>query len=474
MSNDKESEARREAMRERLRRAREGARDDSKAKGDDKKTPAAAMRAAVQRREARQQEAEQRKEAEQRAAAERRETRQRDAQRAAPARPAASAGKPAAGRSGRPINRPLPPPPARQRTPARPVSPEISPDAQKEIDALIAQFTGLESSAQLSGVYQAIGQIDSQLIELPMTVEALRLRGYVHAGGMEKQIDTYTRQWEELRPRVESTLSEQVNRLTADLEQASRRMDRISSGSAAALTAAKTSVEGLSNRIDGASRAIEALYQNLNRQLRQLNLSINRVTWMMDQLDAAPEISLYPSEGPLIAVNAQWHRDGRDGPDGILFLTDQRFLFEQREEVVTRRTLGIFRRESEKIQKLLLDIDISEIESVSHSKEGGFIGIGRADILELIFTGRAPIARGRFHLKGQDSALWAGYIKRAQLGDIDKDRHEAYIEELESAASVTFPTQCPNCFAAVPPPTRGARHASCEFCGTVIAPDEDE
>jgi len=157
-----------------------------------------------------------------------------------------------------------------------------------------------------------------------------------------------------------------------------------------------------------------------------------------------------------------------------LFLTDQRLLFEQREEVVTKKRFGLFKADSEMVQKLLIEAEIHEIDSIEHKEEGGFLGMGKDDIIEFVFAATAPVSRARFHLKGQDSADWAAMIKRIQTGDIDKDRSEEYVEELETAGivSASFPAQCPNCFAAVPEQPRGVTSYTCEFCGAVITPEE--
>ena len=102
--------------------------------------------------------------------------------------------------------------------------------------------------------------------------------------------------------------------------------------------------------------------------------------------------------------------------------------------------------------------------------------MGKADILELVFAASANMSRARFHLKGQNSSDWAAMIKRVQTGDIDADRSDEYIEELEAAGitSSSFPTTCPNCYAAVPEQPRGVTSYTCEFCGAVIAPESGE
>ena len=81
------------------------------------------------------------------------------------------------------------------------------------------------------------------------------------------------------------------------------------------------------------------------------------------------------------------------------------------------------------VQLVHIDVEVHEIEEIAHKEEGGFLGMGKDDIIELVFAASADHSRARFHLKGQDSSDWAAMIKRVQTGDIDEDRSDEYIDE---------------------------------------------
>ena len=399
-----------------------------------------------------------------------------------PKRPSSRRVKPrvrAANRQAKNVSRPMPKAPARrpiakaQATGAAATvrSRALSEELQLEATRIETEFEKLEKQSQLSSVYDAIGRFDSKLVELPLKVDALRDRGYVHSGQLEDQLEALDDKWDEVRPRVESALREQVERLDKELDEAERKVNRMKS--AAGVKSAETAVSSLANQISAAENAVEGLYEGLETELDTVGYRLDRISRMLDLYEGSAEIRLYQAEGPLMAVEAEWEQDGDEGPDGYLFLTDQRLLFEQREEVVTKRKFGIFKSESEKIQKVLIEVQTHEIDQVSHKEEGGFLGMGKADIMELIFAATAPLTRARFHLQGQNSSDWAAMIKRVQTGEIDEDRAEDYLEEVETAEAVTasFPTQCPTCFAAVEPPPRGATTLTCGFCSTVIMPE---
>lgn len=342
----------------------------------------------------------------------------------------------------------------------------------QQANIIQAQFAQVSSEAQMGGVYNVIGALDSKLTELPFTIEALRNRGYVHAGQVEDKLVALENRWDEVRPRVEATLQQHIGRLNNDLDTTERQVTLLRSPNQANVQAANTAVLGLHRQIQAATSAVAGLFAGLDEQLESIEREVYRVTYVLDRLQEASEIQLREAEGPLMTVESQWQQNEEEGPTGFLFLTDQRLLFEQREEVVTKTFLGLFTTEKEKIQKLLLDIAVADIESIADKEEGGFLGFGKEDILELVCSHKAPVSRARFHVQGQDSAMWAAMIKRVKSGDIDNDRAEAYVEELEAAeeTAASFPTQCPNCFAEITAPPRGVPSVTCEFCNTVITP----
>lgn len=360
---------------------------------------------------------------------------------------------------------------ARRPTPA-PRKVEVSPEVQAEIDRINREYAALETESQMSDIFDTVGAIETKMTKMPLDLDALRRRGYVHSGQLEDRLAAIDEQWDDLMPKVESELDKQVRRLDRELDAVERKVALSVGGTTAAISGAKTAVSTGETKVSAAKSAIRSMYDDLQSELNKIEYQLNHMDWIMDQLDESPDIHLREAEGPVEAVEAFWQQDGKEGPKGVLYLTDQRLLFEQKEEIVTKKRFGIFKSESEMVQKLHLDINIHDIESVQHSEEGGFLGMGKDDIMELVFSANAPISRGRFHLKGQDSADWASHIKRVQSGEINEDRDEDFLEEIEEAQALvgTFPTRCPNCFADVPPPPRGVSSVQCEFCGSTITP----
>ncbi|PID84637.1 MAG: hypothetical protein CSA11_05930 [Chloroflexi bacterium] len=344
---------------------------------------------------------------------------------------------------------------------------------QGQVDTVQRELDSLESRVQLTSIYQEIGDIDQMLVDLPIQLEEMRSRGYVHRGQYENTLDALDEEWDEVRPRIERLLKARITQLDRSFDNAESKVAKINLTHESSIKAAETAVSSLESRIESAEKAIESQYDGLQTQLRPIKRQLYQISEMMDWIDSSDAISLREAEGPLEAVEAEWHTDGKDeGPDGILLITDQRLLFEQREEIVTKKKFGLFKSDSKYIQKLHLEIEVDDIDDVADKKEGGFLGMGKADILELILSANAPVSRTRFHLKGEKSSDWAELIKNVISGEIDNDRADEYADEAEIAeqTAAAFPETCPNCFGQIPPQPRGIIKLECEFCGAEILP----
>ncbi len=415
-------------------------------------------------------------------------------------RPAAPKRQPSASKPSKPTSKPaskpsggLPRQPATSRPAAKPASVQrdtakpkpavgavgkqasssAATERQQDIELIRRSFNQAQAGVNLSSISSTIGSIDAAVRKLPTELSQLRGRGYAHAGQLEERIQGISQQWRTTRPRVESSLRSQQTSLRSEANQVEQAVQRMTALNASSLSLARSAVDGLESQLRAASSSLEGLYGDMEMELHEIENDLRKVSKMLDLIDASPEIQLRKSEGPLLAVPAEWRKDGKEGPDGNLILTDQRLLFEQNEKVATKKLFGLFATEKETVQNLLFDVPAYEIESAQANEDGGFLGMGKEEILDFVLGASAPVTRARFHLKGQDSQEWVMWINRVKSGEIDAFRHTQYREEVQEAAALalTFPSQCPACFAAVPTPPRGMTSVTCDFCGAIIKPE---
>jgi hypothetical protein len=174
---------------------------------------------------------------------------------------------------------------------------------------------------------------------------------------------------------------------------------------------------------------------------------------------------LIATEAPVEAVPANWKKpDDKDGVEGVLFLTDQRLIFEQKEEVATKKVLFIT-TEKQKVQALQWEVPLAQIEQAMGSKKGF---MGKDDFLTITCVSGAAFRSAEIHLKGETGEAWQGFIGRVKSGEIAKERTVPVdVKAVEAAASA--PTKCATCGATITQTImRGQTEITCEFCGSKI------
>src|SRR5690606_10389450 len=97
-------------------------------------------------------------------------------------------------------------------------------------------------------------------------------------------------------------------------------------------------------------------------------------------------------ESVFIAAEAEWD-DNRDKPDGYLFVTNQRVLFEQNEK--TGKKFGMFG--GSQTQQLLWETPLNAIEQITPEDKGLF---GGKDLIHLKLGSGAPYAQIKLEVKG--------------------------------------------------------------------------
>ncbi len=363
---------------------------------------------------------------------------------------------------------------AQQLNYARPAkgNDEEAEELQDHYEELMGEFQELDKRAELGDVYEEIGRIENHLTNLPLQLDELRARGFIHANRLEDRLEQFDEKWDEdVRPRVDQMLKSVVTRLDREVEQLNKRIHPKKRVNETMVDAMEAALERAEESIRSSEDRLESLYEAVMEGLDDIAEHVDLAEWMMTQIEESPEIELLESEGPILAAEVEWETDGEEeGPDGVLYVTDQRILFEQKEEIAKKKFLFIT-TQSESVQKLLLDFPIDQVETIESAQESkGMLGMRTKDLLNLVLVPTADHSRLRFEIKELDAAEIATQIKRVKSGDIDKDRVEEFMDELEEAQAmaVSFPTQCPSCYAAVPPQPRGTRSIVCEFCGATI------
>ena len=340
-----------------------------------------------------------------------------------------------------------------------------------EMRALQNKVNSLQDGVRLARVRDAVEDMQTKVGSQPQRIMTARGRGYVFEKDLEAQAQAFLDSWTMLYPNLQSQINIQSSALMNALRPIEMQMPQLTAAAynpAAArgiLNTMQSAVSQLESKVSAAERTINGMYDQFERQVSDFIRHMDQIECLLTQL-AEATFRLLPTEGGIMAVKAVWCKTGKeqkDDPEGVLYLTDQRLIFEQKEEIATKKVLFIA-TEKQKVQGLQLEAPVALVDNIQTSKAGL---LKNEDHIEIRFASGAPVQSAHFHI-WQDCALWQGLINRAKSKDFDQGRAVA-VDQAEVEKVKAAPTQCSACGGAITQVVlRGQDTIKCEFCGNVI------
>jgi hypothetical protein len=341
-------------------------------------------------------------------------------------------------------------------------------EIRQEINSARSDLSRLINDCKLATIIDEVSTLDTNIANMGLRITKIRDRKYAFNKISEQQGVEFQKQWATKKGLIQNQTSIESNNLRIGIRplESQISMLQVNLGSATIVKMAKNDLDNYETRIHSSESMLRNLYEELKNEVEKLDKQLDLVEYTLDNSDAA-SFGFLPGESVVMAVKAVWARDGKEkkeDPEGILFLTDQRLVFEQKEEIATKKVLFVT-TERELVQKLQFETPVVSIESVKATKQGLF---KNEDWIELVLATGSFSREASLHLDGQDSNEWQKLINRVKTKEIDGDRaialDQAAVEKAKSA-----PSQCPNCGGAITKPVlRGMDTITCEFCGNVI------
>lgn len=339
-------------------------------------------------------------------------------------------------------------------------------DTLKEIQRDAGQcLEALSFADVLSTVERARAQLEETEAELTR----LRARGYAWRGDLEGQLAGARAAEADAVSATQATIRDRAHDLRPRVDALAREAREIARRGN--VLAQALAIETLDTERDGVERAVRAAEQQARAHLEPFTGPIAPVAakvkdlhWTLDSFESA-SFKLAPSESVLAAAEAVWD----DPPDsvkkaGLLLLTDHRLRFEQREEIVTRKTFFFFAAEKEQVQKLWIDEPIGHLASSDDHTRGWVL---KDQLLTFSWSGEARCPKTTtLELSSGTAKEWDDVVEAIRAGDLDRHRYRG---EVAAAATlsvpVSWPERCVSCGGALNPPVKGQTVIVCGYCG---------
>jgi hypothetical protein len=345
--------------------------------------------------------------------------------------------------------------------------PVSSDEIKSKSDSLRYRLDNLRDDASLKSSIDRFTSLESDISNFSIRVSTLRQRKYAYNNLLEKNATDLANRMAAQSSSVQAQISIQSTRLQNSLQAINLRLNALGNyPSLPMLTTLENELNGFESHCNAAKNAVNGLFSGIDSDASQFNRELREIEYALDQVDLA-SFQMLSGESVVRAVKAVWCKNGKEeknDPEGILYLTDQRLLFEQKEEIATKKVLFVA-TEKQKIQQLLFEIPVALIQKAVGEKQGLFKNI---DILKLTLTSSAFSPNAVLHLFDQDCQEWQKTLALVKTHEIDSLRVlpvDTSAQEKVKAA----PTQCPNCGGIINQPIlRGQDTLKCDFCGTTI------
>ena len=290
--------------------------------------------------------------------------------------------------------------------------------ADAQMLALRQAYDQLRRSTDLTQATDAVWRLAREVGSFEARVEALRQGGYVFTQSLANSARSLRDRW----PNTEGAFDGELRQVRYDVE---RSLDRVDDAMRYAergpdegpIQSAQTEVRSAARRLSEAQQRLARIYETDARDITAMDARLDTVEWSVQQLNAA---SFKPDSGEalIIAAPAEWTETTGDrrNMDGVLYLTDRRVLFEQKER--TGAFLGLFGGQDR--QALTWAVALTDIEDVRAEDRGIF---GVKDMLYLGLRAGAEPAEITIEVKrSADSQEWAALIRQAKAGGYEQER----------------------------------------------------
>ena len=342
---------------------------------------------------------------------------------------------------------------------------------EEDTRALQSRIGNLQDQVRLTAVQNRVSDLNSTVSGLVPRLATLRTRGYVFGKDLENQAQALVSSWGLLFPNLQSQVNTQSAALLNTLRPIELQIPQLTAAAGNPVAARsllgpiQSATAMLEDKISAAEKNIDGMYDQLGNQVAQFTGQLDQVEYLIAQL-AEATFQLLPTEAGIAATRAVWCMAGKEqkgDPEGVLYLSDQRLLFEQKEEVATKKVLFVA-TEKKKVQQLQLECPVSLVDTVDTDKQGL---LKNEDHIGISFGSGAPVAKAHFHI-WQDGLAWQALINRAKSKYFDSDR-AVPVDPSAIAKVKAAPAQCPSCGGNLTKPVlRGQDSITCEYCGFVI------
>lgn len=334
---------------------------------------------------------------------------------------------------------------------------------KSKFDALLRRYNKFEDDVRLNDISKSLVGIGDDIRKYPTDIQSVREKGYVFRKYLENMAEVLATHWQEERAKVERVIAEEQRRLQRELPEVkndielARQVEGISTKLAHVLPGLEQRIDEFEKKVAAAERNVKNQFDTIRRDSEALKQQVREINQFIKLLGES-SFKLLMGESLYMVSGAEWVVDKKDTPDGNLYLTDHRLIFEQDEKV--GKTFGLFG--GKQVKEVRWEVNLNQIDSLEFENKGFFGG------KDMVYLNLKDGTRHTVEVKGAtNNKFWIKQIERMIAGETNDERAIQPEPELLEALK-NAPTACHVCGATLPMLVANQRQLECEYCGSVI------
>jgi hypothetical protein len=328
-------------------------------------------------------------------------------------------------------------------------------DADRELDEAARKVAFADE-------VEAVTRRRTGLGALAAEVARARTRGWVWGPEWERTLAELERTGEEVARDVRTETSAAASRMKSRLDGCRSKLTRtsVTAANLSALAAIEEEARSIASAASAEEQRIRAITGPFVEPYDRLEGEVSAAHTHLEPVEVA-KFQLGAGERPWLTAEAAW-KDAPGGEvSGLLYLTDKRIRFEQKETVATKKFLFITTASEEKHQ-CLIDEPVGNIARSDDATKGLLF----KDQLVTIGWQNTRITKSTFDINSGGTAKeWDTRIEELRSGQLAHRMTEAAAASPTAGMPIDPPTTCTGCAAALDAPVRGATTLVCRYCG---------
>jgi hypothetical protein len=330
-----------------------------------------------------------------------------------------------------------------------------------KLDSLDRDANSLYS--ELTGLEHKISDLESKLANLPARILRIREMNYKVLTRLERNEASVSDRWANAGPDLKRSVHDRVEELRSEYNNLKRKLSQRRRD----VGFKNVGLRGIESRLGGLRTRVIELKNDVSNTLSEFESRLGGLEKDLSIAEATVELTSRASfpwkeeESPIFAVVA---KDMNNEIEGVVTLTNHRFIFESERDVVLKKSLFIA-TEKKKVREVVVNQPIGIIDRIHKGKVGFLAGHG----VFINFKPDSRLKEMKLDTKGHEADWMLRFYNYIASGEAEKELATLEKEEGIEEKKEREPLICEICGAPYTDEVyRGQTSVQCRYCGAVM------